>query len=127
MYDFTTDIKKSKQQSVKRRKAATDVLDEIFREFIKSENNAVIICTTEKCSFITYDGYSAFLENALKECTLAEQSLTLPKPIDRMTLEKYYIEFSANYSNDFTCFIVNQRYFCFAKKYWKTKSGLLNE
>lgn len=117
MYDFSADIKKSKQQSVKRRKAAFEVLDEIFKEFILSENNVVIICTTDKCSFITYDGYSAFLENAARECEITSQKLTLPNPMDRITLEKYYFEFSSKYSEDFNCFVVNHKYYCFAKKY----------
>jgi hypothetical protein len=28
------------------------------------------------------------------------------------------LEFSAKYSEDFNCFVVNHKYYCFAKKYW---------
>lgn len=117
MYDFSADIKKSKQQSVKRKKAAFDVLDEIFKAFILSEDNAVIICTTETCSFITYDRNSAFLENAARECELCSQTLKLPFPVEKVILERYYTEFSPKYSEDFNCFVVNHKYYCFAKKY----------
>ena len=118
MYDFSADIKKSKQQSVKRKKAAFDVLDEIFKAYILSEDNAVIICTIENCRFITYDRYSAFLENAARECELCTQILKLPFTVEKIILEKYYLEFSAKYSEDFNCFVVNHKYYCFAKKYW---------
>ena len=117
MYDFTADIKKSKQQSVERKKAAYEVLDEIFKAYILSENNAVIICTTENCRFITYDRYSAFLENAAKECEQCNQTLSLKTPIEKNILERYYMEFSIKYSEDFNCFVIDHKYYCFSKKY----------
>ena len=117
MHDFTADIKYSKQQSAKRKKDAVAVIDEIFREFIRSTENSVIIFTTKNCRFITYDRLSEFLAEATLVCHSQNQSLTLPFAIAKKILNDYYMEFSLKYEKDFYCFVINDEYYCFVKKF----------
>ena len=117
MQDFTADIKYSKQQSVKRKKEAVNVIDEIFKEFIRSPENSIIIFTTKNCSFVTYDRQAEFLVDAALECNSLTQSLTLPFTISKKILHDYYIEFKLTYEKDFFCFVVCDKYYCFVKKF----------
>lgn len=117
MQDFTADIKYSKQQSVKREKDIVAVIDEIFKEFIRSFENAVIIFTTHDCSFITYDKFTDFLLNATEVCRSQKQNLILPFTIEKNILKKYYMDFSIRYNKDFICFVVDDKFYCFIKKF----------
>lgn len=117
MLDFTADIKYSKQQSAKRKKDAVAIIDEIFKEFIRSQDNSAIIFTQKNCGFITYDRQNEFLTDATLACNSLTETLTLPFQISKKNLHDYYMEFSLNYEKDFYCFIVSNKYYCFIKKF----------
>ena len=88
MLDFTADIKYSKQQSAKRKKDAVAIIDEIFKEFIRSQDNSAIIFTQKNCGFITYDRHDEFLADVTLACNSLTETLTLPFQISNQSLIK---------------------------------------
>jgi len=117
MLDFTADIKYSKEQSSSRKQTAISTLDEIFMNFIRSEENAVIVLSAEKCSFVPYDRLTDFLLDATHWCYAQNQNFNYPHSIEKNIISSYYTEFSIRFCDDFICFVVDDIFYCIIKKF----------